>query len=436
MKNSRVAMFFFLLVSNHVMCSPRGMQPRVCVKKSIHVDQSIENWLDLTLVGYACMADGLGQKGVHLIDLLKDDLDIGFVCTRPKVTSYSGISHSVKEVLMKKSVEPSKVVLFYDSISNKLGNFYNKVPEGHIKIAWSVFEASRIPNSWVHVLNEKFDAVVVPDEHLIETYQCSGVNIPIFVIPEGADLSRFITKRSHLRAIKPLRPFIFGCSAVFSPHKNIDTLILAFKKAFGDTEEVRLCIHGRGANPSYFDVIKKHVSDCKNIHILRRNLTNEEYISFLELLHCYVLVSKGEGFSISPREALACGVPCIISNNSAHKTLCKSGFVRSVRSDIAEPAHFPIYHSFNAHVYGCSVDEVKQALLDVYAHYSTYVDMAQSSHSWVMQYDWKRLKDLWLTLVKPQRVRLGDKNICSNNCLETNSEGLYKKYLTLIGCRK
>ena len=61
-----------------------------------------------------------------------------------------------------------------------------------------------------------------------------------------------------------------------------------------------------------------------------------KYIEFISTFDCYVNLSKGEGFSIPPRESLALGIPCIISDNTAHKTICDSGLVLPVTSKILQ----------------------------------------------------------------------------------------------------
>ena len=75
--------------------------------------------------------------------------------------------------------------------------------------------------------------------------------------------------------------------------------------------------------------LKKQIKQFKltNVELTEGMLSREENIDFFRDIDCYVLVSKAEGFSITPREALAAGIPCILSNNTAHKTICETGLV-------------------------------------------------------------------------------------------------------------
>ena len=50
-----------------------------------------------------------------------------------------------------------------------------------------------------------------------------------------------------------------------------------------------------------------------------------------------------EGFSITPREALAMKKPCILSNNTAHKKMCAKKYAYGVKSEIKESAYYNIF---------------------------------------------------------------------------------------------
>ena len=131
----------------------------------------------------------------------------------------------------------------------------------------------------------------------------------------------------------------------------------AFLAEFGTDPSVQLRIHSRSGLKNDFDLqtLKNKINRRKeiikleklsfgknqltrNVEILLSSLPGSEYKSFLQSLDCYVLLSRGEGFSLTPREALALGKPCIITNNTAHQTIAKTGFVYVVQSRLPEPA--------------------------------------------------------------------------------------------------
>lgn len=383
---------------------------------------------DLTLVGIMKYADGLGRIPIGLIDILKEDVEINFI---PIAVDPVGINQEIKDIAFNSDKTPGKVSLLTSPIfwcEEQL--FYQYVPESDIKIAYSMFESTQIPPRWVKILNNKFDAVVVPDPYLIKVYQNSGVKIPIFMIPIGMYLDDFLLKEKRSSSNQP---FVFGGSAAYSPRKNIPLMIQAFAEEFGNSNEAILRIHGRLGSIEQFQNLARTLG-VSNIEFSTGDLSQKEYIEFIHSFDCYINLPKGEGFSCCPREALALGIPCILSNNTAQKTLCKSGFVRSVPSKIVERALYGIKY-YDSHRVGnqfnCEVKDVRQALRDVYTNYEHYLTLAQSARQWVKQYSWDQLKLKYLNLVKPKKIILGKKNIVTDSYLMTNSRELYKKYKKL-----
>ena len=159
-------------------------------------------------------------------------------------------------------------------------------------------------------------------------------------------------------------------------------------------------------------------------------LTDKGFKELFKTFDCYVLISKGEGFSISPREALALGKPCIISNNTAHKTICNTGHVYAVPSELIEPAIDPGVGACGNR-FNCSIKDVRKALREVYTNYQEYVEKALGGREWVKDYLWENLKLRFLNLIKPKKVVLGNHNEITDDYLMTDSKKLYAKYSQL-----
>lgn len=387
---------------------------------------------DLTLVGPMLFFESLSGLSVGIIDALKDDLKINFIPTSATI-NFDGIPNKVQYIVQhsnNSSNSSAKVVLFTEILWTIAGSQVDKMPKGNITIAYSMLESTAIPSEWVTILNTKFDAVVVPDPFLKTVYQNSGVKIPIFVLPCGISIDDLLT-----RPLKKAQqtPFIFGMSALASSHKNFMLLADAFIQEFNNDPNVKLVLHDRTESSAFFDEIYKKIESLHitNISILPQRFSRSMYQDFLSSLDCYVLLSKGEGFSITPREALALGIPCILSNNSAHITLCKSKLVRVVDSSIAEPAYYVHLGGVHGFQFNCTIQDVQRALRDVYVNYQLYLAKAHQGREWVKQYLYRNLKRKYLNLVRPSKVKLGKDNVISDNYIMTNSQSLYKKYKKL-----
>lgn len=383
---------------------------------------------DLTLVGQVKWCGGLERLPISLTRIFKNELAINLIST-PGHYDFSEVPLDEQAILRNPDKTAGKVAILFDIVWHTKYTPAHYVPEGSlIKIAYSMFEASAIPPQWVNILNNKFDLVVVPDEFCRGAYLNCGVQIPIFVVPLGIDVDDFLKEPVQS---SPSKPFVFGSSASFLPRKNHKLLIEAFHAEFGTTPSVRLKIHGRNGSPKDLQKKIKNLNRPRNIELIATPFSVGQYTDFLKSLDCYVLLSKGEGFSLTPREALALCKPCIISDNTAHHALAETGFVYPVISNIKEPAFYQNLNQIVGHNFNCTVSNVRIALREVYTNYEKYQAKAQKARKWVEQFLWKNMKPRFLNLIKPKKVILADENVVTNDFLMTSSEKLYHKYLLL-----
>lgn len=422
-KNRQRFFLFFLFMLSTISCFASA--------KNKH--SNLSNLTDLTIIGPTNETSSIGYFTVDVIETLKSELNINIVRLIRTDKEALIASEEVQEIIEKPFLEPGKVALMLDNMLwCKHHENYKKVPESKIKIAYSTFEMTKIPEQWAKILNKFFDLVAVTDSYWVKKYQDSGVKIPIFVVPLGVhkldDLFNFEGK------VNQRTPFVFGSAVTNTERKNLKLLVSAFDEEFDISENVVLkinsCLSYRGidVNDPWFQSITKN-----RIFFTEKLLSRPDYVSFMRDLDCYINISKGEGFSITPREALALQVPCIISNNMGQETICNSGLVRNVASEIREPADSnfqDVYGDIDlGYCFNCSIEDVRAALRDVYENYAMYSKKAQQGPLWVSQYSWKNLKYRYLNLVKPKKIILGDRNEVTDDYFMTNSKRLYKKYL-------
>lgn len=391
---------------------------------------------DLTIVGRVLNADGLCRIPISLIDMLKDDIKINHIAPFNYQIDTQDIRDDVKDIFCNPDKTAGRVSILVDGLWSINYPTYSYVPDSHIKIAYSMWESNQIPATWVKVLNQYFDAVVVPDSFVLKTYVQSGVTIPIFELPLCLYLNDFLNRT---RRFRPGKPFVFGCTATACQNKNQALLIKAFVEEFGDTPDIILRLSSRYAIPPKEGSWEKLIQSygCSNVSLKAGILDNTQYLENMDSFDCYVNISKGEGYSIGPREALALGIPSVLSDNSAQMTLTQSGLVRLVPSNIPAP---PPTDCDWAGAFGnedigfysdCSLQDVKNALRDVYENYDLYLNNAKNSPEWVSQYELQRMKCKYLSLIKPKKVILGSQNEITDEYLMTSSEELYNRYLEL-----
>ncbi|MCH9631580.1 MAG: hypothetical protein S4CHLAM37_16040 [Chlamydiia bacterium] len=392
----------------------------------------------LTVIGVVNMADGLGRQSVEVMETLKDKVSIGFVST--SYPCFKDVPKSIRRTIKNKWKPLGKCILFEESVwtpeKNHFEHLKTKKNDHQVRLAYTMFESSQIPSEWVEILNEYFDAAIVPDPFYTKVYQNSGVEIPIFVLPLGLNLQPFLNEKVKT---KPHFPLVFGNLTALIERKNHLVLIEAFHDAFGNSDNVALRLNSRYWDDALANKVHAFIEKNKitNIEFTKTSLSSQDYLDLFKSIDCYVSISKGEGFSIQPREAMALGIPIIVTNNTAQTTLCRAGLSKIVPSNIKEPAlrkwgtilKEPIRYGEE---YNCTKEDVMEALLDVYDNYDYYLARAENLKSWVKQYDYSNLKPYYLSLIKPMKVCLSTKNRITKNVLYTNSKALYEKYRKVL----
>ncbi len=387
---------------------------------------------DVTVAGFIQMADGLGRQSIELIDALKKKSDVHFQKTRP--THWQDVPLHLHTVIKDQSRPLGKVVIFEEALieTNPLVlKIFNKKAPNQIWLTYSMFETSKIPKDFTKNIDNYFDAVIVPDPYLIKVYQNSGVVKPIFVLPLGLDLSSFIN--APLKS-KKNTPFVFANFSSCEGRKNHLMMIRAFNKAFGDREDVLLKINARRGSKEEIAAVRHEIKNLNlhNVILTIDAVDNPTYLKNFQGIDCYVSLSKGEGFSIQPREAMALGIPVIVSDNTAQSTICKSGLVRVVPAPIEEKA---VYECFATEDFGnffnVNLEDATEAMLDVFNNYDKYLNQSTRAREWVKQYQYSKLQPLYHTLVKPKKLILGDENLLTEDKLMTTSKEVYQKYLKL-----
>lgn len=400
---------------------------------------------DINLIGHLNDIQSISRHTSSFIDCLPKDLSIKLfqsnACS-PKDLSPDHVKILKNSVDLKKKSDLQKKInqgLRLSGITictehwwnQKTWGAYKSIPnDSSIKFHYCVTERTELPQEWVTRFNENFDGLIVADEWLIDVYKKAGVRLPIFTLPLAINLHSLLS--TPLKKEKS-KPFIFGVSGILFPRKNHTLLMQAFHEEFKNDPNVQLVIQGRHTGIEYIKKINTLLGTLKNntIKIIQERLSRSAYEQFLASLSCYVLISRGEGYSITPREAIAAGVPCILSNNTAHKVLCSNKFVYAVPSPIIKPSYCYITHQFLGNDFQCTVQEVRKALRHVYEHYNSYLAQTDTAREWIKQYLPENLMSRYLNIVSPKKIILGDENKVTQEYLMTNNKKLFAKYRQL-----
>lgn len=186
--------------------------------------------------------------------------------------------------------------------------------ESDFRIGYTMVENTKIGENWVKLCNQ-MDAIFVPSPFLVDVFKECGVTVPIRNVKQGINVDRypyFERKRKD--------KYIFGTLGYQDDRKNWEDLIVAFCSEFDDNEPVELWI--KNSNP-YFG--HKAFTDPR-IKVINKFYTFDEIAKFYTLLDCFVFPSHAEGSGLPPREAMATGLPVILTDWSGLSEIAHMGY--------------------------------------------------------------------------------------------------------------
>lgn len=147
-----------------------------------------------------------------------------------------------------------------------------------------------------------------------------GIEAPIAIIPNGVDIPPVVADH---RADKPHRSLLF--LSRIHPHKGLTELIRAWGKVATERPEWRLVIAGDG-DYRYLSELRQLIQSiaAPRINLVGRVEGQERDRLYAES-DLFVLPSKSENFGLVIAEALAIGVPVIVSKGTPWQEVERQG---------------------------------------------------------------------------------------------------------------
>lgn len=182
-------------------------------------------------------------------------------------------------------------------------------------LAYTMYETSRVPASWVKFLNQHVSVVCVPSHWTKEVFEGSGVKRPIFVLSLGVDEERF---RVAVPKTKSEGQYVFiwqGVALDYGGRKGVDLALDAFKQLRKERrlgEDARLIVKFRPYEKRNFTM--DHVETPSGVIYVQRNMTDAEIRTLYENVDCCINPTHGEGFGLIPLEQMAMGKPVLVTD--------------------------------------------------------------------------------------------------------------------------
>jgi len=193
--------------------------------------------------------------------------------------------------------------------------------QGRFNIGYWAWELPEFPEEWAPSFGYA-DEIWTPSQFTRDAVaSCSP--LPVRVVPHSIDpffKGEGIVDRTKfgLNCDRFVFLFVFDFHS-YMERKNPLGLIKAYKKAFGERQDVQLLIkssHGAAHGDELAAVREACLGS--NVRLLDCILTKEDKQELMMAADCYVSLHRSEGFGLTLAEAMMCGKPVIATGYSGN----------------------------------------------------------------------------------------------------------------------
>lgn len=184
------------------------------------------------------------------------------------------------------------------------------------KIGYTPWESTELPKSWPRYMNE-MDEIWTPSRFCADLFRSDEqINRPIHIVPHGVNPEHWpITKREWNKRAR----FVFLHVGGPTERKGAQKVVDAFIDLFDGDNRFWLHLKTNGYTECrYWDRgAFKSAADHPQIFIYPNEMPVEQLYRMYSNANCMVYPSNGEGFGLIPFQAIASGLPTIVTNGTA-----------------------------------------------------------------------------------------------------------------------
>jgi len=189
---------------------------------------------------------------------------------------------------------------------------------GSRRVAYIVWETTVMSSDKVAILRT-MDEVWTPTNWGRGLLVNNGLDADkVNIVPEGVDVEMF---RPGGGEHEEERPFRFLFVGKWEARKGVELLIDAFCEEFGREEPVELVLHGWNPYLPHFNLderVRRAVGGRRAAPVTASHpLTENALVRLYNSCDAFVLPTRAEGWGLPITEAMACGLPVIVTNYSA-----------------------------------------------------------------------------------------------------------------------
>lgn len=255
--------------------------------------------------------------------------------------------------------------------------------ESPYRIIYTMFESDKIPDDWIDYLNAA-DLVIVPSKWCQKVFGASGIKCEVVPLGYNDELFRY---KERPDKIKERKDFTFLHYNAFNIRKGFTEVFKAFTKEFDKTEPVKM-IFKTTLNNIPLPITQ---SEYPNIEIIRGKSEDGDLLDICYRSDCFVFPSRGEGFGMTPLEAMATGTPAIVPNAHGISEYFNDNYMYEVKVKETCPALYSRYKGIDVgKMVVCDVDDLRKKMRWCYEHQDEVRKMGKKAAEYAKKWTFKQ----------------------------------------------
>lgn len=328
--------------------------------------------------------------GISTIGNVKGFLSLGHRVTIDPMNQYGNIPEEVRECINRRYGRYD--VFIRQGLAKHMQELVG-IDRSLVKISLSCWDSSLVDESTAIIHNLYADGVLALSSFTKQAFLDAGTTIPIYTGGQGFDDTVFYPKKTlHNENI------VFLTVGVAQGRKGTNILIRAFEKALGDVNGAKLIIKSN----SWGD-LKDYGTKVKNIEKIYEEYTPKQMGELYRNSDCFVLPTEGDSFALPGIEAMATGLPLIITGFGGPCDYCTDETGYRIHYKLKDASYLPGYQAIP------DEDHLAELLHYVFTHINEAREKGEAGARkallyWTWRDDARRNEKFLLDLINRKRA--------------------------------